>query len=137
MPTTFETLHAFQFAADLVVDVYTATDSFPKQEVYGLTSQLRRACVSVVSHIAEGEGRLTHGEWRQMLSQARGSLYEVKAQLLIAARLGFLHPASADYLRRRADRASRPLAGLIAWVAKREAQKNKRSTITHHPSPRA
>jgi four helix bundle protein len=135
MTTTFEKLHAFQFAMDLVVDVYTATESFPKHEIYGLTSQLRRAAVSVVSHIAEGEGRLTHGEWRQMLSQARGSLYEVKAQVLVAARLGFLDAASADYMRRRVDRAARPLSGLIAWVARREKVKNHRDTIPHPPSP--
>jgi four helix bundle protein len=136
MTTSFEHLDAFQFAMDLLVDVYEVTNSFPKREMYGLTSQLRRAGVSVVSHIAEGQGRLTAGEWRQMLSQARGSLYEVQAQIIAATRLGLVDVASSEYLRQRVDRAARPLAGLISWVAKRETEK-KRGAMNHRPSTQA
>lgn len=75
-----------------------------------------------MSHIAEGQGRLTYGEWRQMLSQARGSLYEVQAQLIAAHRLGFLKSAVAAHLKLQARMAGRELAGLITWVKKREAQ---------------
>jgi len=78
----YEGLVAFQRAMDLMVAVYQETDSFPRSERYGITSQIRRASLSVVSQIAEGQGRLTPGEWRQLLSQARGSLFEVEAQAI-------------------------------------------------------
>jgi four helix bundle protein len=119
---TFEDLRAFQRALDLMVDVYTATESFPRAELYGMTSQLRRAACSVVSNIAEGQGRLTYGEWRQHLSEARGSLYEVQAQVLAAFRLRFIVEASAEHLKKRIRAAARELTGLIDWVRRREAE---------------
>jgi four helix bundle protein len=117
---TFEDLRAFQRALDLMVAVYAATSTFPKHELYGLTSQLRRATCSVVSQIAEGLGRLTMGERRQMLSQARGSLFEVEAQLLASRRLEFIDTASAEHLRNLTRLTGRALSGLIAWVRRRE-----------------
>lgn len=122
MAKTFEDLRVFQKALDLMVDVYTATETFPKREWYGLTSQMRRATCSVVSHLAEGQGRLTYGEWRQMLSQARGSLYELQAQVIAATRLRFLDQASAEYLQKRSRTVGRELAGLIDWVKRRETE---------------
>ena len=122
MKTTFEDLRAFQRALSLMVEVYTATESFPRHELYGLTSQMRRAACSVVSQIAEGQGRLTFGEWRQMLSQARGSLYEVQAQIIASLRLQFLGEAAAEHLRTHIRLTGRELTGLIEWVRKREAQ---------------
>ncbi len=133
MPT-FEDLRAFQRALDLMVDVYAATETFPRQELYGLTSQMRRASCSVVSNIAEGQGRLTYGEWRQMLSHARGSLYEVQAQVIASQRLNFLAAATAEHLNKRIRAAARELTGLIEWLRKREAQrkhpKNEESQTT-------
>lgn len=116
---------------DLMVDVYTATETFPRHELYGLTSQLRRAACSVVSNIAEGQGRLTFGEWRQMLSQARGSLYELQAQVIAAHRLGFLSAAAAEHLKKQSRIAGMQLAGLIQWVRKQQAN---RATRTKSPS---
>ena len=123
---TFEDLRAFQRALDLMVDVYKATEKFPRHELFGLTSQLRRAAGSVVSNIAEGQGRFTFGEWRQALSHARGSLYEVQGQVIASRRLKFLDEASAGHLKKRIRIAGRELAGLIAWVRKREAQSKRR-----------
>jgi four helix bundle protein len=120
MQKTFEDLRAFQRALDLMVDVYTATEAFPPKELYGLTSQMRRAACSVVSNIAEGQGRLSYGEWRQMLSHARGSLYEVQAQAIASQRLGFLGSATAEHLKKRSRAAATELAGLIRWVKKQE-----------------
>ena len=77
-------------AIDLSMRIYQITRLFPDDERYGLISQLRRCSASVPSNIAEGEGRLTRGERRQALSQARGSLYELSMQLIIAARLGYV-----------------------------------------------
>jgi four helix bundle protein len=127
MSKTFEDLRAFQRALDLMVEVYKTTEAFPSKELYGLVSQMRRAACSVVSNIAEGQGRLTYGEWRQMLSHARGSLYELQAQAIAANRLGFIDAQSAKHLRQRATGAGRELAGLIDWVNKREAQTKRRS----------
>ena len=124
--STFEDLRAFQRALDLMVDVYTATENFPRHELFGLTSQLRRAAGSVVSNIAEGQGRFTFGEWRQHLSHARGSLYEVQAQIIASQRLKFLDEASAAHLKKRIRIAGRELAGLIVWVKRREAQSKRR-----------
>jgi len=87
MRKSFNELAAFQRAMDLVVIVYDVTSRFPSSEKFGLSSQLQRAAIGIISHIAEGQGRLTYGEWRQFLSHARGSLYEVEAQLLAARRL--------------------------------------------------
>jgi four helix bundle protein len=66
---------------------YSLTKTFPKDEIYGLTSQIRRASVSVASNIAEGRGRGTDGEFRQFLNIAQGSTYEVQTQLLLARRM--------------------------------------------------
>lgn len=72
--------------------VYHVTKSFPREELYGLTNQLRRAAVSVPSNIAEGQARNSTAEFRNFLSIARGSLAEVETQLLIAERLNYLGP---------------------------------------------
>jgi len=77
-------------AKSLAVHIYQGTDGFPRSELYGLTSQLRRAAVSVVSNIAEGQGRLTSGEFLHFLGQARGSLLELDSQLEIAYDLAYL-----------------------------------------------
>jgi four helix bundle protein len=126
MAKTFEDLRAFQRALDLMVNVYEATESFPAKELYGLTSQMRRAACSVVSCIAEGQGRLTYGEWRQLLSHARGSLYEVQAQAIAANRLRYLPIAATEHLKKQARMAGRELAGLIAWVKRREEETKPR-----------
>jgi len=75
---------------DLVEQVYTATKAFPKEEVYGLTSQLRRAAVSIPSNIAEGQGRRTDKEFANFVAIANGSLYEAETQILIGQRLKYL-----------------------------------------------
>jgi four helix bundle protein len=72
---------------EMTVCIYGLTRTFPKEEIYGLTSQLRRASVSVASNIAEGRGRMTDGEFRQFLGIAQGSTYEVQTQLLVATQL--------------------------------------------------
>lgn len=128
MGKTFEDLRAFQRALDLMVDVYTATEHFPKAELDGLTSQLRRSAGSVVARIAEGQGRLTYGEWRQHLSEARGSLYELQAHVIAAHKLGFLGASVLEYLKKRARMAGVELQGLIDWVKRRESEVKRRSS---------
>jgi four helix bundle protein len=91
----YKELRVWQRAIDLVTAVYSATQSFPDQEMYGLKSQLRRAAVSVPSNIAEGQGRASTGEFRHFLGIARGSLHEIETQIHIAGRLRFLTPSQA------------------------------------------
>ena len=83
-------LIVWQRAMDLVTEVYRLTEQFPKSELYGLTSQIRRAAASVPANIAEGQGRRLPGEFLQFLGNARGSLLELDTHLEIAVRLGML-----------------------------------------------
>jgi four helix bundle protein len=76
----------------LTVSIYILTKEFPREELYGLTSQIRRAAVSLPSNIAEGHGRLGTNEYRQFLGIARASNFEVQTQLEIARRLDFGNP---------------------------------------------
>ncbi|MGB3948701.1 MAG: four helix bundle protein [Bacteroidia bacterium] len=77
-------------AIDLTVEVYKATASFPKEEVYGLTSQIRRAAVSVPSNISEGAGRNSNKEFAHFLGIANGSSYELQTQLIISNKLNLI-----------------------------------------------
>ncbi|HDR15181.1 MAG TPA: four helix bundle protein [Desulfobacteraceae bacterium] len=86
----YKDLIVWQKAMDLVTMVYQATKEFPKEELYGLTNQVRRAAVSIPSNIAEGQARQSAAEFKNFLSIARGSLAEVETQLLIATRLNYL-----------------------------------------------
>jgi four helix bundle protein len=85
---SFRDLQVWQKSMELTVVVYRITQSFPREEAFGLTSQLRRSAVSIPSNIAEGQGRLNTREFRQFLGIARGSNCELQTQLEIARRLG-------------------------------------------------
>src|SRR6266849_4873712 len=87
MHGTYEDLKVWRRAMDLVLEVYRCTSSFPKQEIYGLTSQMRRAAVSVPSNIAEGKGRFSRKELLQSLFHARGSLLELQTQIRMRTRI--------------------------------------------------
>lgn len=87
---SYRELVAWQKAMDLAAEVYRITRTFPGDELYGITSQLRRASVSVPANIAEGQGRQTTGEFRQFLGHARGSLLETETHILLAMRLHYI-----------------------------------------------
>jgi four helix bundle protein len=97
------------------------TESFPRAETYGLTSQLRRAAVSVASNIAEGQGRLTKGEFCNFLGQARGSLLEVETQLSIALDLNFVSETEFSKLKVKSVELRKILNGLIDAMLKSKA----------------
>jgi four helix bundle protein len=103
-------LNAWKEAMGLVKFVYRVTQTFPKEELYCLTSQMRRAAISVPSNLAEGAARTGRKEFAQFLSIARGSLSELETQLLIAADLGYIEPDNAIFL--LADKVSRLITGL-------------------------
>jgi four helix bundle protein len=113
MGHSYRDLIVWQKAIVMVTDIYHATQNFPREENYGLTSQLRRAAVSVASNIAEGQGRLSKREFRQFLGQARGSLIEMETQVVIASNLGYLSPDTTCRLMTGSGEVSRLLHGLI------------------------
>ena len=113
MGVGYKDLVAWQRAMELCVSVYRLTEEFPRQEQFGLISQMRRASVSVASNIAEGYGRSTRGEYLQFLGHARGSNSELQTQLILSERLGF---ASGDLLEtsmKRCEDTSRLLGALM------------------------
>jgi len=105
-------LIAWQKAMDLVVAVYGVTGKFPSNEQFGLTSQLRRAVVSIPANIAEGEGRRSSGDFGRFLMIAYGSLREVETQLLIANRLSYLPKEVVDQLLETTAEIGRLINGL-------------------------
>lgn len=97
----------------MVTEVYRATQTFPREETYGLTSQLRRSAVSVASNIAEGQGRISKAEFRPFLGMARGSLIEMETQIVIASNLGYISHDTMDRLASSSGEVSRLLHGLM------------------------
>ena len=114
----FKDLVAWQKAMDLVEMVYRLTSAFPADERFGLTSQLRRAAVSIPSNIAEGQGRNSTGDFVRFLSIAYGSLREVETQMLIALRLKFADPTQFKPVQELCDEIGRILNGLMNSLRK-------------------
>jgi len=132
---TFRDLKVFQSAIELMVEVYRATESYPKREWYGLAAQMRRAACSVVSNIAEGQGRLTLGEWRQMLSHARGSMFELEAQMIASSKLGYLTATQMTQIDQHREKTSKLLVGLLRYVRTRELATGNRPQATTSAVP--
>jgi len=110
----YRDLVAWQKAMDLVEGIYLATAEFPREERYGLSSQVRRAAVSVPSNIAGGQGRRTSDdEFVRFLQIAMGSLAELQTQLELAVRLRFLDQQRAIALQSSSDEVGRLLSGLV------------------------
>ena len=108
----FRDLLVWQRSMRLVEAVYQATRNFPKDEMFGLTAQMRRAAVSVPSNIAEGQGRDSEKSFAQFLNQARGSLYELETQLELASNLSMLPHETMNHLQEDAAEIARMLHGL-------------------------
>ncbi|HXT62536.1 MAG TPA: four helix bundle protein [Pyrinomonadaceae bacterium] len=109
----YQELIAWQRAMDLVELVYKASRQFPREEIYALTGQIRRAAVSIPSNIAEGQGRTTTSDFLRHLSIAYGSLCEVETQILIAGRLNYLTAAQVGAVMNGAAEVGRLLNGLM------------------------
>jgi four helix bundle protein len=113
----YQDLIVWQKAMDLVEHVYATSRSFPREEIYGLTSQLRRAAVSIPSNIAEGQGRRTTADFVRHLSISYGSLREVETQTLIALRLRYLTTEKCQDILNMAGEVGRLLNGLMSSLA--------------------
>src|ERR1700682_2102207 len=107
--SSFQDLRIWQESMNLTVELYRVTSGFPRHEIYGLTSQRRRAAVSVPSNIAEGKGHRSDPEFVRFLFHAGGSLLELQTQLLLARRLEYLSEEKANELCRSGDGIARGL----------------------------
>lgn len=114
----FKNIKVFQLSDNLVVEVYKVTKYFPKEELYGLTSQLRRASVSVPTNIAEGASRQHKRDYWNFLYIARGSLAEAEYLLHLANRLGYLDHKELEKLEIIREETAKTLFGLISSVEK-------------------
>ena len=119
----FRDLLVWGRAMDLVVEAYRLTDSFPKEEKYGLAQQLRRAAVSVPSNIAEGHGREHLGDYLRHLSIANGSLMELETQVLIAGRRGYVPKQEEGRILVQASEVGKMLSGLSRALKKRTSRR--------------
>jgi four helix bundle protein len=113
MAQDYRELVVWQKAVELTILIYKATLSFPRAEVYGLTSQMRRAGVSIASNIAEGRGRIGAAEFRRFLSVARGSTCELLTQIHVARTLGFGSVCLLDEAESKANEVSKMLLRFI------------------------
>jgi len=121
---THKDLDVWKRSMDLVTQVYAATSHFPRQELYGISAQIRRCAVSIPSNIAEGAARQSRREFIQFLHVASGSLAELETQLILAGRMGFLSERS---FLSNLDDVRKLLLGLLRSL--------KRKPITHHSLP--
>ena len=112
-------LRAFELADQLALAVYKATQLFPRDELFGLTSQLRRATVSIASNIVEGCARSSEAEYIHFLDVAYGSAREVEYQIGLARRLGFLPDDSYKELNQLSTETAKVLNGLIRSLRKK------------------
>jgi four helix bundle protein len=112
----FKSIKAWQFANDLAIAVYKATESFPPEEKYGLMTQMRRSAVSVAANIAEGGTRNSQKEYVQFLSIARGSLAELEYYLSLARQLNYVGEKEFSCLSDLHRQAARTLCGLLRYI---------------------
>ena len=110
---SFKDLGAWKEGHQLVLMVYRLTKNFPKDEIFGLTNQIRRAVVSITSNVAEGFGRSSSKEKHQFYSIARGSVTEVQNQLLVSKDVGYITPADFDEADQQADLVHKIITGLV------------------------
>ena len=109
----FRDLDVWKLAMEIVTDIYEYTKNFPKEEVYSLVSQMRRAAVSVASNIAEGFNRYHNKEYRQFLYIALGSCAELETQMEVSFLLGYITQSGRDKTIEKLDHESRMLRNLI------------------------
>jgi len=118
---SYQQLEVWQKVMDLVVLLYEHSKLFPKEELYGLTNQLRRAAVSIPSNIAEGQGRRSTKDFLNFLSISKGSLFELETQVEIARRLGYLTAIRHEELKALGQTVGRLLSGLIRALEQKQA----------------
>jgi len=114
----YKNIKAYQLADALVIEIYKATKKFPKEELYGLVSQLRRAAVSIPTNVAEGASRQHEKDYVHFLYIARGSAAEVEYLSSLARRLGYLSDQEHEKISAAAGEVAKMLVGLIRTIQK-------------------
>ena len=114
-----ERLDLWKRSIDFVVAIYRLTDNFPKEEKFGLTSQLRRAAVSVAANVAEGAAKTSTKDFRRYLSNSQGSASEIETELQIALRLNYVDEADFKILSKDLDDVGRMITGLSRSLERR------------------
>ena len=124
--SSYRDLKVWQLAIDISVASYEVTQSLPREELYGLTSQIRRSASSVAANIAEGYGRENRGSFVQFLRIAQGSLKELETHLIIAGRVGLIQPVVLSELLERCDENGKMLGALIRTVQRSKVDEQDR-----------
>ncbi len=112
-------LDVWKKAVDFSVEIYRFTEKLPKEERFGLTSQIRRAAVSIAANISEGAGRKSNKDFLRFLSMAQGSASELETEVLIAQRLGYFDEREFKEIREKLDDIGRMITGLCRYYSKR------------------
>ena len=115
----FRTLTVWQKSHKFALAVYNATKDFPREELYGLTSQIRRSSMSIPTNIAEGSGRFTDADFARFLQISMGSASEAKYQLLLAHDLGFLDEETYKVLHSKVEEIKRMLAAFLKTLRRK------------------
>ncbi len=113
---TFQDLRVWQLGIKIVKEIYRITENFPKNEIYGLTSQIRRSVISIPSNIAEGFRRYHNKEYRQFLFVALGSCAELETQIIIAKELSYINDDDKIKVLEKSDHLSRMISNLIKRI---------------------
>ncbi len=121
---SYRDLRFWKSSVDFAEKIYRHTARFPADERFGLIAQMRRVAVSIPSNVAEGQGRITTGEWIQFVGQARGSLYELQTQILIAEQLGYIDADLRTSLFTETESIARDLSGFIRFLRRKRAKKS-------------
>jgi four helix bundle protein len=108
----YQELKVWQAGMELAEQCHVVTRSFPKEELFGLTNQIRRAAGSIPANVAEGQGRQSYKDFLRFLNIARGSLNELETHLILSRRIGLLDASALERLLQLSDEISRMLAGL-------------------------
>ncbi|MBS3907092.1 MAG: four helix bundle protein [Syntrophaceae bacterium] len=116
MAKMYENLDAWKEATNLAVRIYEITKSYPKEEIFGITSQLRRAAISISSNLAEGAARKSKKDFKQFVHIASGSLNEVDSLLYISSRLSLIKTDLYKELKEHVDREGRLIGGLLKYL---------------------
>ncbi|HEU5400461.1 MAG TPA: four helix bundle protein [Terriglobales bacterium] len=127
MNRTYRDLVVWQKSMELVSEVYRVTGKFPRTEIYGITSQMRRAAVSIPSNLAEGQARYHPGDFLRFIGHARGSLVELETQIMISTELGYCSPDLRDQLLERTAHIGALTNNLYTAVQRRTENGERRT----------
>lgn len=135
MALSYKNLLVWKESMALVTEIYRLSGEFPRSELFGLVSQMRRAAISIPSNIAEGKGRQTAGEFLQFLIHARGSLLELETQIQIAENLGYLDAEKSEVLKARTAQMGKMLNRFIDAVKGQKYLKKLKANSRPLPAP--